>query len=121
MDEDDEKLGPFEVYDPQERYDERGDLVCCIYGIFLKSHSCLFYVGSTTDLYRKVQQHKCYMSNPNRKDFHRPLYRNMRFNDFDDYEFRILEKVVYLDQAQMTDRKNYYIKELDPMYNHKRA
>ena len=117
---DDEKHEPAEVYD-NSRFDSNGDYICCVYGIYLKSRDALFYVGATVDLYRIALQHQSYMSNVTRKDYHRKLYVNMRLNDWDDYEFRILERITYMDTKHLNGRKNYYIKELDPLYNSSRG
>lgn len=68
----------------------------------------IVYVGQTTNLYSRRQQHEKYDPyNPNNREYYLPLSRGIRKNGLDAYECIVLEEVE--NQDLLNEREKYWI------------
>ena len=76
------------------------------------------YVGSTSNIKRRILQHKKACYNRCKKSYHRKLYTFMRNNGgFDKFEFVELEKIVCNNKYEMLQNEQKYIIDLKPSLN----
>lgn len=76
------------------------------------------YVGHTTNLIQRKNQHKTSCNNINDKSYNRYVYQFIRLNGgFDNWKFLQLDQLICKDKREAECREDYWIKQLNAKLN----
>ena len=89
-----------------------------IYKIYHKDNENLFYIGSTTNYYRRQINHKTRCNNENDVGHNLKLYQIIReHGSWDCFQFDILEELSCETKEELHQIENEYINTLKPVMN----
>ena len=91
-----------------------------IYKIYHQDNPNMFYIGSTSKrLSKRLQQHKDTAKyNPDKKS---RWLEYLRTKNIDNFEIVLLEELKTGDKTRLREREDYYIRQLKPALNQRRA
>ena len=76
------------------------------------------YVGSTTNFYRRKQEHKSNCNNSNCKNYNSNVYEFIRNNGgFDNWEMIEIERYNAIDKQDLRKRERYFLEQLEASLN----
>ena len=76
------------------------------------------YIGSTTNFYRRKQEHKSICNNSNIKNYNLNVYKFIRANgNWDNWDMIIIEKFECNDKLELHKQERYWLEELNASLN----
>ena len=89
-----------------------------VYRVYYSLDPNIFYIGSTTNLISRMQNHKWNSKCINSKEYNSPFYKCIRhLGGMDAFQFEVLDQLIFYKPSELKKIENNYINELKPPCN----